>query len=174
LRIRVVGTSGSGKSTLARALAAQLDLPLLELDSIFHLANWTPLPEQEFVSKVDSFAAAENWIVDGNYSVVSDVLNQQMTHIVWLDYPRWFVMQRLIRRTAWRALSRQPLWNGNREHPLSWLKRDPEENILLWAWMTHTRNRERYALLFESIADVEKIRIGSPREASRLLKQLTA
>ena len=46
LRIQVVGTSGTGKSTLAKALAADLFLPMLELDSIHHQANWIPLPDK--------------------------------------------------------------------------------------------------------------------------------
>jgi len=35
-RVSVVGNSGSGKSTLAATLAAHLDAPWIELDSIYH------------------------------------------------------------------------------------------------------------------------------------------
>ena len=44
----MVGTSGSGKTTVGRALAARLDIPFIELDSIFHQPGWTELPEEEF------------------------------------------------------------------------------------------------------------------------------
>ena len=44
----MVGTSGAGKSTLAAALARVLDAEFLELDSVFHQADWVPLPTKEF------------------------------------------------------------------------------------------------------------------------------
>lgn len=116
-RIQVVGTSGSGKTTLAKFLATNLPIPRLELDSIYHQANWTPLPENQFRSQVADFTSNDSWIIDGNYSKVRDILDGRITHLIWLDYPRWFVMWRVIRRTLWRGIARQELWNGNRENP---------------------------------------------------------
>ena len=173
MRIQIVGTSGSGKSTLAARIASELNLNHLELDSIFHQPDWTPLPDDEFKSRVRVFASAENWIIDGNYKRLREILDQRITHLIWLDYPRWFVMQRLIRRTLGRALSRRLLWNGNREHISSLLKTNPEENILLWAWTTHAVNRKRYRDIFDGLPNVVKIRIGSPFQVNRLLRFLT-
>ena len=113
-RIQVVGTSGSGKTTLARRIASELNLKHLELDSVYHQPGWSPLPDDEFKARVADFAWSDNWVIDGNYKKVRQVIDQRITHLIWLDYPRWFVMQRVIRRTLWRALSRQVLWNGNR------------------------------------------------------------
>ena len=42
-RISVVGNTGSGKTTVAAAVAAQLGLPLLEFDGVFHQPDWQPL-----------------------------------------------------------------------------------------------------------------------------------
>jgi shikimate kinase len=47
----MVGTSGSGKTTVGRALAARLDVPFVELDSVFHQAGWTELPEERAWTK---------------------------------------------------------------------------------------------------------------------------
>ncbi len=174
LRIQVVGTSGSGKSTLTATLAHQLGIPMLELDSIYHQPRWTPLPETEFRERVTQFCAADRWVIDGNYSVLRYILDRRITHLIWLDYPRCFVMWRLIRRTVWRAVSRKELWNGNREDASNWLSRDPELNILLWAWTTHQRNRERYTALFESLPNVSKMRIGSPFRVSRRIVRVFA
>ncbi|MEN9749067.1 MAG: hypothetical protein RL149_145, partial [Actinomycetota bacterium] len=102
-RVRIVGTSGSGKTTLASIVSKTLDIPHLELDSIYHQANWTTLPIEDFRMRVANYIEGENWVIDGNYSAVSDLLNARATHVIWLDYPRWFVMQRLFRRTLWRA-----------------------------------------------------------------------
>lgn len=174
LRLQVVGTSGSGKTTLAEELARNLGSPHLELDSIYHQAGWTPLPETDFREQVSEFCSAKSWVIDGNYGAVRDILDARITHLIWLDFPRWFVMWRLLRRTAWRTISRKELWNGNREEASNWLSRDPELNILLWAWTTHGKNRVRYLELFQRLPGVVKIRIGSPFGASRrVLKRLT-
>ena len=166
-RIQIVGTSGSGKSTLAREIAAALSIPWLELDSIYHQPGWNPLPEAEFRARVSDFCSGDSWVIDGNYSVLRDILDRRVTHIIWLDYPRWFVLWRLVRRTAWRGLTRKELWNENREEASNWLSPDPKLNILLWAWTTHSKNRQRYTTLFEQLPYVVKIRIGSPLRARR-------
>jgi adenylate kinase family enzyme len=171
-RIQVIGTSGSGKTTLARDLAKRLGIQHLELDSLHHQADWTPLPETEFRSRVTAFAAQSGWVIDGNYSVVRNELNSRITHLIWLDYPRWFVMWRLLRRTLWRAISRKELWNGNREAAKNMFSRDAEINVLLWSWTTHGRNRVRYEQLFKALPEVTKIRIGSPFQVNRLLSEL--
>jgi adenylate kinase family enzyme len=61
-RISVVGSSGSGKTTLARAIAGALGAPSLELDSVYHQANWTPLPDSEFVARVRRFVEQPRWV----------------------------------------------------------------------------------------------------------------
>jgi adenylate kinase family enzyme len=142
-RIQVVGTSGSGKSTLARSLSRRLNLEHLELDSIYHQPGWTPLPDDEFKAQLSEFVSKSNWVIDGNYSRLRQIMDVRVTHLIWLDYPRWFVMLRLIRRTLWRVISRKKLWNGNREAVTNLLKANAEQNIILWAWNTHASNRRR-------------------------------
>jgi adenylate kinase family enzyme len=70
----VVGNSGSGKSTLAAGLAARLGAPFVELDSIFHQPGWTELPRDEFRARVGALAAGEEWVIDGNYTAVRDLV----------------------------------------------------------------------------------------------------
>jgi adenylate kinase family enzyme len=171
-RIQVVGTSGSGKSTLARLLSRRLNLEHLELDSIYHQPGWTPLPDDEFKARVSEFVSKSNWVIDGNYSRLRPIMDARLTHLIWLDYPRWFVMLRLVRRTLWRVICRKKLWNGNREALTNLLKANAEQNIILWAWHAHANNRRRYQKLFEELPAVEKIRIGSPLQVNRFLKSL--
>src|SRR5206468_7643130 len=59
--------------------------------------------------------------------------------ILWLDYDRPLIMARVIRRSVWRAITRKPMWNENRENWRSWA--DPEHPIR-WAWAKH-RSEER-------------------------------
>jgi adenylate kinase family enzyme len=145
-RISVVGCTGSGKTTMARLLAESLDIPHLELDSVYHQADWTQLPSDDFLSAVDAFTSGDRWVVDGNYATagVLDLAWSRADTVIWLDPPRHVVMRQVIRRTLSRGAKRQELWNGNRESLWSLTKWDPEENIIRWAWTRFEPTRSRY------------------------------
>jgi len=132
-RISVAGSSGSGKSTLASELAELLDAEHIELDSLYHQSDWTPLADTEFGSRVAGAITADRWVVDGNYGVVRDIVWDAADTIVWIDLPRRVVMGRLVRRTIGRVVSRKELWNGNRESFRDAITLDPDRSILVWA-----------------------------------------
>lgn len=139
IRVIVQGTSGSGKTTLSTALANALGVERLELDGLYQQRNWAPLDVEEFRARVESFVAQAGWVVDGNYSQVRDILWPLATTILIIDLPKRIVMTRLIKRTVWRILKREELWNGNRESWRNALSRDPTRNIILWAWNAHAK-----------------------------------
>ena len=69
--IGIDGPSGSGKSTLARAVAAQLDCPLIEIDDFVSwsdLAGWWPRFEQQVLSPLldgrDAHYQRRDWAGD--------------------------------------------------------------------------------------------------------------
>ena len=141
----MVGISGSGKTTAGRRLADSLHVPFIELDSIFHQADWQELAREDFRAEVAAAVAADEWVIDGNYSWVRDLVWQRADTVVWIDLPRAAVMRQVVTRTLRRALTRQELWNGNRE-PLSNLYRwDPMENIIRYAWVKYPDSVERYS-----------------------------
>ena len=162
-RIAIVGTSGSGKTALTVRVAAKLGVPNLELDGVFHQPGWTPLGDAEFRERVGAFAAGDRWVVDGNYGVVRDLVWGTADMVVWLDLDRPVVMRRVVGRSIRRVVGRRPLWNGNRERPGNLIKRDPEENIILWSWTTHGPNRLRYEAAMEdpTWSHVEFVRLRS-------------
>lgn len=143
-RVSVVGVPGAGKTTLGRRLAAQLGVPFVELDAVNHQPRWQALPPDEYRARVADAVAAPGWVVDGNYSVVRDLVWARADTVVWIDLPRRVVMRRLARRTARRVLTREVLWNGNREPVANLWRLDPERNILRWAWTRHPVYVERY------------------------------
>jgi adenylate kinase family enzyme len=168
----MVGTSGSGKSTVGRAAAERLGVPFLELDSLRHQAGWVELPDDEFRRRTAEFidAAGDGWVVDGNYSVVRDLVHERAANVVWLDLARWRVMWQVTTRTLGRMVLRRELWNGNKESLRNIVKRDPLENIILWAWTTHGRRRREYG----ERATEKWIRLGSRREIKAWLASLEA
>ena len=131
---------------MARSLAMSLDFPHLELDSVYHQPEWTPLPDGEFQSVVDEFTIQDRWIVDGNYNStgVLDLAWERADTVIWLDPPRRVVMAQVTGRTLRRGVRREELWNGNRESLWSLTKWDPEDNIIRWAWTRFEPTRFRY------------------------------
>jgi adenylate kinase family enzyme len=173
-RICVVGNSASGKTTLARAAAATLDLPYLELDSIYHGPEWTPRPE--FRQEVEAFVSGDRWVVDGNYTRAGtmETVWPRADALVWLDPPRRLVMWRVVRRTAKRLLTREELWNGNRERIRNLIATDPEENIVLWTWTRHDEVRREYqvALSEGTWRDLAVHRLRDRRDVREFLTSL--
>jgi adenylate kinase family enzyme len=175
-RISVVGPSGSGKSTVAAALARRLQVRHVELDAIYHQPGWTPLPAEEFRSRLEPIVATDRWVVDGNYSMVNDLVWGRADTVVWLDLPRPAVMRQLFARTAVRAISRRELWNGNREPLTGMLRWQPERSILRWSWTTHDEVRQRYtdAIHDPSHAHLEFVRLRTRSEVTRWLAEVAS
>jgi adenylate kinase family enzyme len=172
-RISVVGNSGSGKTTMATRIAAGLGIPHLELDSVFHQEGWQPLPREEFRAAVREFAAAEAWVVDGNYdSAVRDLVWGRADTVIWLDLPRHRIMLQLTARTLRRMVSGAELWNGNRESWSHLFRLDPEESILRWAWTQHRVYQQRYQRdsTDPAYAHVQFVRLRSRAEADRFAR----
>ncbi|QAY60371.1 toxin [Microbacterium protaetiae] len=159
VKVRIVGTSGSGKSRLAERVAAEASLPRLELDAVFWDVDWTLRDLGQARSLIADFVVAhpDGWVMDGNWtSRMGDVLDPPHAPdvTVWIDHSRLRTLGRVVRRTLRRAIFREELWHGNRERPTSWLRRDPDENIILWSWTQHPVGR---AQLAQRIADGEAI-----------------
>ena len=174
-KICVVGCSGGGKTTFAKLLADALQLPHLELDSIYHQPNWTSLSRDEFRSKVEAFTAQSAWVVDGNYySDIGDITWERADTVVWMDTPRLVATGRVMKRTFGRIVLRKELWNGNRERLREALSRDPERSIIVWAWARHNKYTDRYATAMhdERWQHIRFERVRSPQEASELLRSV--
>ena len=170
-RVSVVGTSGVGKSTFASALALVLGAAFLELDSVQHQADWTPLPVQEFRARVALVADGECWVIDGNYGRVQDLVWARADTVVWLDLPRRVVMRRIVWRSVWRVAGRTELWNGNRER---WRNFFTLESVIAWAWQTYAANRARYeaAMADPLRSHLRFVRLRSAAEVRRFLRSV--
>lgn len=172
-RIVVFGPSGSGKTTVSREIGRILDIPVIELDSLYHRPNWQPTPVNEFRAKVERALAEhpEGWVCDGNYTAVRPLVLARADTVVWLRLPFPLVYFRLFRRTVARAWRKEVLWGTNRE---SWwrsfLSRD---SILLWGvthWRAHFRGVARH--LEELAHDARVIELRSGQDVERFLREL--
>ena len=183
-RVAVYGPSGSGKSTLARQLGANLGLPVLELDAVFHAhPNWVDLSREEFRDQVSAYLAekSQGWVIDGNYSHVRDLILPLANTAIWLALPFPTVYRRLAWRTISRSITHGELWNGNRETlRQTFLSR---ESMLVWgvkAWRNHHRSMTESLITNRPAARVYRLRTSgqvrfllqnaapSPRESTTI------
>ena len=170
-RFVIIGTSGSGKTSLAKAVSSKLGIPHVELDSFQHGPNWTERPQEEFRASVDAATRAEAWVVDGNYSFARDLIWPRAQVLVWLNFSLPVTFGRVFQRTARRIISREELWNGNRESLRMALSRD---SILVWCLTAYGRNRKRFpaALDEPQHAHLRIVHCRRPRDADRWLLTL--
>lgn len=132
---------------MAKQLSVTLGLVHIELDALHHLADWQTRPADEFVSKVaEAMDAAPNgWVMCGGYGRI--VGRKRLEHadtLIWLDPPRAVVMRQITWRTLRRVLTREKLWNGNREPFTNLYRWDPDKNVIRWAWTRFDQRRAGY------------------------------
>ena len=114
-RIAVFGKGG--KTTLSKALAERFGLEFIEQDAIRHLANWIELSNERhrevLITRFDG--AEDGWVSDGNYSAVRDLVYERVETVIVLALPWRVMLWRTFKRTVRRFVTREELWNGNRE-----------------------------------------------------------
>ena len=106
------------------------------------------------------------------YADARPVLLERATLAVWLDYPVWLRMSRVVRRTIRRRLGRVELWNGNREGPM-WKMFVDEDHIVRWAWQTRHKYDDTLAeLATRGRADLPVVRLRTQAETDAWLEEL--
>jgi hypothetical protein len=89
--------------------------------------------------------------------------------IVALDYPRWFSLQRLVRRTAVRVFDGRMVCNGNRE---SWRGLFSRDALIVWHFKSFSRKRERIRRWAADPTAPPVLRFTSSRQTEQWLSEL--
>jgi hypothetical protein len=81
----------------------------------------------------------------------------------------------VIGRTLRRLITREELWNGNREPLRNLTTLDPQRSILAWAWTQHAKYRERFTTAMADPANghLEFVQLRNPRDAEALVGSLS-
>src|SRR5262245_48498766 len=111
MRIAIIGNSGGGKSVLARRIAAELQLPCIEVDAVLWRPGWQLTPTDVYDREHERLIARERWVIEGLGTRESIPRRlQRATHIVLIDMALWVHF--------WLAAERHADWVAGRfEHP---------------------------------------------------------
>jgi len=168
-RIVVYGVTGSGKSTLAKQISAATGIPYHAVDNLTWRPGWVEVPLEEQRSVVAAISAEPEWVLDAAYGSWIDLPLRRAQVIVALDYPRWFSLQRLVRRTLSRLVRQTAVCNGNRETLRRAVGRD---SIIRWHFRSFASRRRRIRSCLDDPAGPAVLLLRSPRATRRMLHRL--
>jgi len=165
-KIAIIGSGGTGKSTLAKELGQILNLPVYHLDSFFWKSGWIQIDESDFDHILKSLIVEDKWIIDGNYQRTMDMRFQEADTIIYLDYPTYISLFRVIkRRIQYHGKTRPDMGAGCKE------KIDLE--FIKWILNYRKNKRPKYLEKLSKLKDSKTVQIfKSPRELKDYLTQL--
>lgn len=167
-RVLIAGVTGVGKSTLGQRLGLLWGLPYTNLDALHWGPAWTPRPE--FQAETQALASSQQWVTEWQYwgKGLKHVFGDRADAVIWMNFPRPLALQRLLRRTVKRSITREPLFDGCVEPPL-WAVFTDENHILRWERKTHSKWRERMPALVTELPETTFVELRSPRQVRRWL-----
>ena len=173
-RVLILGRTGSGKTTLARELAVALDVPHVELDSLYFGPDFSTAPLSVLRERTSEAIAADRWVTDGNKSAVRDLVWPRADTVIWLDYPVYVSLWRLAKRARRRtsALSAQAAETGRRTGlPKQMLA---AARGVLTALKSHRGQRREYPRMFAQPANRHLVvaRLRSPRATRQWIERV--
>ncbi len=161
----MIGVSASGKTTLAKELSKRLHCEHIELDALYHLPNWQDATVDDFRARSELHLRSGRWVCDGYYGNWASQFDRADL-IIWLDYPFRIILRRVLWRTLKRLLTKEELWNGNRE---SWKMTFSKDSIVAWVFKVYWKRKRETPQILE-LFKAERLRFTHPRELQRWLR----
>lgn len=134
-KIAVIGGSGAGKTTLTTNLARDLNLPVMHIDGVHHLANWKIRDTEErdkiILEKMNSYS----WIMDGTYTSTLEERVKSADLVIYLDYSSFAQVIGVLKRYCKNPGKEKPEIPGCQEK-MSW-------KFLKWVWNWRKTKRDK-------------------------------
>ena len=169
-----MGGSCVGKTTFSRRLGGLLGVPHVELDALHHDPGWKEAPADVFQSRVREAlaAASDGWVADGNYrSKLGSLVLERADTAVLLEPPFHLTFGRALRRTIGRTITREELWNGNREQIRHLFTR---YWIPWWVLRTHRHYAREIPERVAAHGHLDLVHLRSGREVEEWLQSIQA
>lgn len=163
-KIAVIGCPGSGKSTLSRQLAKLLGLPVYHLDQLFWLPNWQAETPENFQTNHQALLEKDAWIIDGNFASTLMERVKACDMIIWLDYPRYISLVRVIKRVLNYHGTTRPDMAKNCPEQLDW-------EFLVYIWQFNQKNRPIIETVLEENPEKTVIHLTKPQEVTDWLRK---
>ena len=170
-KIVILGPTAAGKTTFSKKLSDYLNITHIELDDLFWKPNWVTSDNLEFRQKLNEKTSKGKWIVDGNYSMYKDLTVMRADTVIWLDYALPAITYRVIKRSLKRSITREVLWNNNRESIRRMFIKD---SIILFAIRSYKKKRNDNLSIIENpeLKHINWIVIKNKREEREFWKYL--
>lgn len=169
-RILVYGVTGSGKTTAAARISDATGISWTSVDELTWEAGWVAVPPEEQRRRIAAVCVRDTWLLDTAYGQWIDVPLATVELVVALDYPRWFSLQRLVRRSVARAVDKQTICNGNTE---TWRQMFGADSIIGWHFRSFRRKHERITSWAAQPDGPRVLRFTAPRMLDAWIASLT-
>ncbi len=169
-RIAIIGTSCSDKTTLACKISKILHIPHFELDHLYWQPDWQHLERKLFREKVKKAVQYKRWVIDGNFSIVRDLIWENADTIIWLNYSFDVVFLQALARSIKRIVTKERLFGDNVESFRQTFF--TKNSILYWILHTHWKYKSTYSHLIRN-SKKQVIELNSTREKNNFLRALT-
>ena len=165
-RILIIGPCGAGKSTLARRLGTILGLPVIHLDALNWQPGWIMAPDDAFRASMLDAARGPRWIIDGNYGGTLALRLPLADTVIFLDFPRWRCVSRVVKRVIAHAGKTRPDMGVGCPEKFDWEFMD-----FVWHWFETSRPR-LLARLGLMRRDQRLIVLRTPREVDDFVREV--
>ncbi len=163
-RVAIIGSCGAGKSTLAQQLGRRLGLNVIHLDQVYWQPGWIEPDPQTWRQQIRTLAAKPTWIMDGNYSGTFDLRLPIADLVIFLDFPRWHCLGRVLKRIWQYRGQTRPDMAPHCPERLNW-------QFLWYVWCFPTHNRPKIVQALATLPRQSVVILRNPRAVQQFLAQ---
>ncbi len=165
-RILIIGNAGSGKTTFAKALARDLQLPIVHLDKLYWTGTWEHLRREEFDIALQAELEKPQWIIDGNFNRTIPHRLQYCDTVFFFDLPTLSCLAGITKRVLQNYGKSREDMGGDCKEYFDRQKLSLYRNVLTF----HKQHRKHYYSLLSGAKNANVIVFKSHRQAKAFLE----